>query len=86
MSEVVTPGICRIGFLFREDKTLKLPASIQAVDTSNVRFLTIKDTPRILERYERLLRTELEQPADIDRFVAVPEGKSRSCNVDEILV
>lgn len=82
VSEVVTPGICRIGFPFREDKTLDLPASIQAVDTSTVRFLTIKDTPRILERYEQLLRTELEQPADIDRFVAVPEGKFHSCNLD----
>lgn len=75
MNELVTPNICHIKVGFRDDKTLELPEIIETMDTSNVRFITMKDVARVLERYEALLRVELQEPSEMDRFVAIPEGQ-----------
>lgn len=71
----MTPGICRLQLPFLPDHTLALPPSFDRVDTSKVRSLTLKDAAAVLQRYEGVVRQELETPSDLDRFCALPESK-----------
>lgn len=79
MSEVVTPGIGSLLLPFLEDGSLDLPKSFDSIETSDVRSITMEDAPRILGRYEELMRKELETPSELDRFVAVPESQLHPC-------
>lgn len=76
--ETVMPGICRLKLPFLPDHTLALPASFDSVDTSQVRFLTMDDAAAALERYEELVREELQTPSELDRFCALPDSKRPS--------
>lgn len=74
VSEVVTPGVGYLDLPFLGDGKLGLPKTFDLIETSSVRPITMADAPRVLQRYEELLRQELETPSELDRFVAVPES------------
>lgn len=74
--EIVLSGVghCIVSFL--DDRKLDLPRSFDKVDTSAVRFLGMDDLTRVLKQNEDILRRELEESSEVDRFIAVPEGQS----------
>ena len=71
---MITPGVGYLDLPFLGDGKLDLPQTFDFIDTSSVRPVTMNDAPRVLQRYEDLLRKELETPSELDRFVAVPES------------
>lgn len=77
VSQVETPGTCHLRVPLLDDNRLDLPATIDSVDHSEVRMVTLEDAPRILQRYEEVLRQELQTPSELDRFVALPEGQNK---------
>lgn len=78
VNEVVTPGIGYLKLPFLADGRLALPNCFDLIETSAVRPVTVDDAQRVLQRYEELLRKELETPSGLDRFVAVPESQLQS--------
>lgn len=75
MHHSITPGVCRLQLSFRPDHTLALPESFANIETCQVRFMTMEDAAAALERYEGVIRKELETPSELDRFCALPESK-----------
>lgn len=76
VNESVTPGVCHLQLPFLQNRTLALPPSFESVDTSQVRFLTMDDAAAALQRYEGIIREELQTPSELDRFCALPESKN----------
>lgn len=74
----MTTGICYFRVPFNADKTLDLPQSFKTAETSDVRLLASSDISCILQRYEEVLRQEMKDFSEMDRFAAVPEGKFSS--------
>lgn len=72
---MVTPGVGHVEVPFLDDGKLDLPATFDSISTSSVCVVKMEDVSRVLHRYEKLLRHELQTPSELDRFVAVPEGQ-----------
>lgn len=75
----ITPSTCRLQLSFLADHTLALPQSFESIDTSQVRFMSMDDAAAALQRYEGVLRKELQVPSELDRFCALPESKISIC-------
>lgn len=58
-----------------EDHTLALPQSFDNIDISNVRFLSMDDAAVVLRRYEDVIRQEMANPSDLDRFCDLPDSQ-----------
>lgn len=76
ISRVVTPDICHLKLPLSSEGTLELPEVITKADKSEVRFLTMETAAAALQRYEGVLRKQLESPSDLDRFCDIPDCQS----------
>lgn len=89
VSEVVTPNVGFIQLPILTDGKLDLPRAFDSIATSGVRSITMDDAPRVLQKYEELLRKQLDTSSELDRFVAIPESQLQICHCctpDELMI
>lgn len=72
---MVTPGVAYLELPFLNDGSLDLPKAFELIGISGVHPVKMRNAPEVLQRYEELLREQLDTPSELDRFVAVPESQ-----------